>query len=252
MFNHSLIHPRTSKFAQEAQIKKFPDFDKKNINLNKSMNFQIIDPKLLSRMRKYHNKSFNKINSSMSVIRSNKISRPGSKSNLNQDEDIDTDNILGRIGEEEDQSSGSKAFSSKLKNDGDQQNVSLGQVLGSEGLDSHKNGREIKMQSRQSSSSSIKQVNESDSFVSSEYSEDELKDNKREFLASRLLIDEKQLDLRTEEKSSDSNEAQAKKNTSILDVLKINSVRCSWLIFRRRRHAIANKEVGFLREKSLL
>lgn len=53
-------------------------------------------------MRKYHNKSFNKINSSMSVIRSNKISRPGSKSNLNQDEDIDTDNILGRIGEEED------------------------------------------------------------------------------------------------------------------------------------------------------
>lgn len=39
MINHSLIHPRTSKFAQEAQIKKFPDFDKKSLSLNKSMNF---------------------------------------------------------------------------------------------------------------------------------------------------------------------------------------------------------------------
>ena len=37
--------------------------------------------------------------------------------------------------------------------------------------------------------------------MSSEYSGDELKDNKKEFLTSRLFIDEHQLDLRTEEKT---------------------------------------------------
>ena len=42
----------------------------------------------------------------------------------------------------------------------------------------------------QSSTSSIKPAEESDSFVSSNYSGDELKNNKREFLTSRLFIDE--------------------------------------------------------------
>lgn len=147
-------------------------------------------------MRKQHSKSFNKISSSFSVIRSNKMSRPGSNSNLNQDEELDTENILGRIGEEEDQSSGSKANSSRMKK------VSLGKKTSRDeaaevgDILSQKDGKLLQtksgIQSRlgQSSTSSIKPAEESDSFVSSNYSGDELKNNKREFLTSRLFIDE--------------------------------------------------------------
>lgn len=147
-------------------------------------------------MRKQHSKSFNKISSSFSVIRSNKMSQPGSNSNLNQDEELDTENILGRIGEEEDQSSGSKANSSRMKK------VSLGKKTSRDeaaevgDILSQKDGKLLQtksgIQSRlgQSSTSSIKPAEESDSFVSSNYSGDELKNNKREFLTSRLFIDE--------------------------------------------------------------
>lgn len=49
---------------------------------------------------------------------------------------------------------------------------------------------DIKKQSEKRSASSINQIEDSESFVSSESSGDEFRKNKREFLTSKLFIDE--------------------------------------------------------------
>jgi hypothetical protein len=62
------------------------------------MNFSVIDPGFLARMRASQKKKINKINSSMSSIRAGVVTNQRAK----PEEDLNTDNILGDIGEEED------------------------------------------------------------------------------------------------------------------------------------------------------
>ena len=183
--NKSLFATRPSKFKEEQEQAK------KKQRLNQTMNFSVIDPGFLARMRASQKKKINKINSSMSSIRAGVVTNQRAK----PEEDLNTDNILGDIGEEEDQSiSSTKNKKNKKDHNIDKKNTDIVQnqkkrpdklkvsISPSQYDKKMKSSLEVSMKKRTQSGfneSSIRDAESNSSYSSSELSVEFKDDNKK-------------------------------------------------------------------------